>query len=86
MIINESGVNTHLPAVLMFTKGLLGFDPKPHDVFFVQQNVQLQDLFREADFISWNTCPSLAAHTHQPHPLLGESAEGSPSGEIHYDY
>ena len=29
IIINVSGVNTHLPAILMFTRATFGFDPKP---------------------------------------------------------
>ena len=30
IIINVSGVNTHLPAILMFTRATFGFDPKPY--------------------------------------------------------
>lgn len=42
-------------------------------VIFWRQN---EDLLGEVDFVSWNSYPSLAAHTHQPYPYLGLHGEG----------
>ena len=47
IIINVSGVNTHLPAILMFTRATFGFDPKPPMVQVVQVAV-LCKVFQKA--------------------------------------